>query len=208
MIDALPLDLLGRHVGESPEDGSRRGLTGQGREVGSGSADLIRSLLCEAEVEDLRPALAGDEDVLRLQVAVDDPLVVGGGEAFADPDRELEDAAGSERPAREARPQRVSLEELEDHVGRAVVDPGIEDREQVRIVEGARQPRLLLEAAQAFRVGRDFGAQHLQRDLAPETVVPRSIHLPHSTGTEWSDHFIGAEPGARGECHVHSGEWQ
>ena len=36
---------------------------------------------CEAEVEDLDPAVGGEEEVFRLDVAVDDPAAVRGGEA-------------------------------------------------------------------------------------------------------------------------------
>jgi hypothetical protein len=38
----------------------------------------------QAEVEDLRVALVGDHDVLGLEVAVDDPALMGGGEAVGD----------------------------------------------------------------------------------------------------------------------------
>ena len=38
----------------------------------------------EAEVEDLGVAVLREEDVLGLEVAVDDPLLVGGGEALGD----------------------------------------------------------------------------------------------------------------------------
>ena len=57
--------LLGRHVLGRPDDGARRGQ----RRVREGPSD--------AEVRDLGVALAVEEDVRRLQVAVDDPVLVG-----------------------------------------------------------------------------------------------------------------------------------
>jgi hypothetical protein len=46
--------------------------------------------LGEAEVEDLGPTVFGDEDVVRLEVAMHDSLVVGGGEAASDLERDVE----------------------------------------------------------------------------------------------------------------------
>jgi hypothetical protein len=58
-------------------------------------------LFGEAEVEDLDPAVVAEEEVRRLDVAVDDPLLVGGGEAARDLRAELErlaQAAARPRP--------------------------------------------------------------------------------------------------------------
>ena len=77
--------------------------------------------LGEAEVEDLHPAVLRDEKVLRLQVPVDDPLLVRGGQAVRDLQRVVDRLARRQLPARERRPQRLSFQQLADDVGRAVV---------------------------------------------------------------------------------------
>src|SRR2546428_337946 len=56
--------------------------------------------LRQSEIENLHAAIAGDEDVLGLQVAVDDLLVVGGGEAGGDADAVLNYFAGGQGAAR------------------------------------------------------------------------------------------------------------
>ena len=84
--------------------------------------DLRRRLgarqLRQAEVEDLDPAVAGEEHVLGLQVAVDDALLVRGGEAARDLERVVERLARRERARREPVAQRLALEQLRDDVGR------------------------------------------------------------------------------------------
>ena len=53
--------------------------------------------LGQAEVEDLGAIVRGDEDVLRLQVAVDDALLVCGGESEGDLPRVLHGLAHGQR---------------------------------------------------------------------------------------------------------------
>ena len=119
---------------------------------GSASA---RVELGQAEVQDLDPPVAGDEEVLGLEVAVDDALGVRGGEPPRDLDRVVERLAQRQRAARHALAQRLAFEQLGDHVRRAVVRADVVDGEDVRVVERAGGARLLLEAPQAVGVSRD-----------------------------------------------------
>ena len=112
--------------------------------VGVGALDLLGGhiprrangapLLCEArpgrrpqlgepEVHDLRDTVLADHDVLRLDVPVDDPLLVGGGEPVGDLDADLGGAVErQERPLPGPRippllsahqvPEGLSLDEL------------------------------------------------------------------------------------------------
>ena len=52
----------------------------------------------EAEVEDLGPAIRGHHDVLRLQVAVHDPLLVGRGQRLRHLGPEGQSRSGGSRP--------------------------------------------------------------------------------------------------------------
>ena len=116
---------------------------GLGLESGAGLRQLG-----EAEVEDLHPAVAGDEDVLGLQVAVDDALVVRGGEAAGDLDGVVDGLARRQRRGADARAQRLAFEQLRDDVGRAVVAADVVDGEDVRMIERAGRACFLLEPAQ------------------------------------------------------------
>jgi hypothetical protein len=61
--------------------------------------------------------------------------------------------------------------------------------------------RFLLEAVQAFGVGGESGRQHLDRDVAAETRIPRSIDLALAACAKRRKDFIRTETGARVEGH-------
>ena len=84
--------LLGAHVAESSNERA------DAREHGF-SGELLRGCLGHAEVDDARHGLAvdlGDQDVRGLEVAVDDSLLVGVLDAFADLDEEFHTFANGE----------------------------------------------------------------------------------------------------------------
>ena len=120
-VGGLAAHLLGRHVAERAHDDAGLRARGRGREVGGLATLLGVRQLGEAEVEDLHPAVVGDEDVLGLEVPVDDPLLVRRREAVDDLECVVDRLARARAPAREDRPQRVAFEELLDDVGRALV---------------------------------------------------------------------------------------
>ena len=104
VVDVVTADLLGRHVGGRPEDDAGlREHRRRGRAVG-------RGLLGEAEVQDLETAVRRDEQVLGLEVAVDDPLLVGGGEALRELDRVVDRPPRGERATGEEPAQGRSFE--------------------------------------------------------------------------------------------------
>ena len=123
LIDGVATNLLRRHVACGAEDHSRRG------------ARAVREQLGDAEVEDFDPAVDGDEDVLRLQIAVHDALLVRCGETVgqlrgAVQRRVRPQGAGGEGPA-----QRLSVEQLGHHVRAALVRPDVEDGQHAGMVE-------------------------------------------------------------------------
>ena len=88
LVDVPPANLLGRHVADRAHDRSRLRAGGGRRRVRRGR--LGREDLRETEVEDLDAPVARQEEVLRLQVAMDDPLFVRRGESLRDLDRDLD----------------------------------------------------------------------------------------------------------------------
>ena len=65
----------------------------------------------EAEVEDLHAAVLRHEDVLGLDVAVNDPLLVRGGEAVGHLRRDTERPAHRKRPPAERRAERFAFQQ-------------------------------------------------------------------------------------------------
>ena len=117
--------------------------------VGLAGLAALDLQLREAEVEDLDPPVLRQEQVLRLQVPVDDPLLVRRGESLRDLDGVVDRLADRERPGEQARPQRLALEQLRDDVRRVVVRPEVVDRRDVGVVEDARPPALPARNASA-----------------------------------------------------------
>ena len=91
--------LLGGHVGNRADGRSRAGQAfveaRGGRHLRAGIG-LTFGQLGEAEIQDLGVAAGGDEEIRRLDVAMDDPCRVRHVEGVDDLDRELRDALASQ----------------------------------------------------------------------------------------------------------------
>ena len=157
--------------------------------------------LCQPEVQDLDASILRDEEVLGLQVPVHDPLLVGGGEAVRDLDRVFDRLPLGQRAGGDPPPQRFPFEQLRDDIGSSLVRPDVVHRHDVGVVQDAGRARLLLESLQPVRVLRERGRQDLDRHFAPESRIPRPVHLSHPSRPERRQDLVGAESRSRGECH-------
>src|SRR6267378_2323297 len=102
--------LLRGHVRDGPENGAAHG-----REVPVGVAIAGRNRgeqLGQSKVEDLQAAILEQEEVLRLEVAVQDTVLVGGGEAARELQGEIRRLWRLQRSFREPRAQRAAAQEL------------------------------------------------------------------------------------------------
>src|SRR4029077_7134277 len=75
VVGALASDLFRRHISDGAEDDSRFGALSHRGRSGIGSARMLNEL-CQAEVENLYSSIFGQEQVLGLQVAMDNALLV------------------------------------------------------------------------------------------------------------------------------------
>jgi hypothetical protein len=109
--------------------------------------------LGEAEVEDLHPRLAGDHQVARLQVPMDDVALVCGGEPLGDLDRDVEEFAQRD-PARHLQHlvERPTLDVLHGDEIAAFELAELVYRGDVRMVEVSRRPSLALEERQPVAI--------------------------------------------------------
>ena len=116
----------------------------------SGRAGLLATRprqLGDAEIENLHAPVGRDEQVVGLQVAVDDALVVRGGEPVGNLTRVVDGFAWRQRAVLQAGAERFALEQFRDDVGRAVMGADVVNGQDVRVVELPGGARLLLEAA-------------------------------------------------------------
>ncbi len=188
--DPLGTELLGRHVAGRTDAHARAGQ--------AGLVGIVHDRT-HAEVEDLDGAVAGQHRVGRLQVAVDDPRRVRGGETGGDlrpdgggpGDRELGllvDEVG----------ERMTVEQFHGQVGQAgtarcPVHTAVDEQGEVRVALGehAHDPHFAAEAVDLLagprRVDGDPGpgAQDgLERDLPVRGVrggleILGPVHLAH-----------------------------
>ena len=195
--------LLGGHVTDAPDQDARLREAGpRGGLRRAGSLGRHRDLLGESEVKDLGEAVAPHHHVLGLQVAVDDSCLVRRREALGDLDADRENARERKRRRScEHLAQRLALDPLhrEERAAAALAD--VVDRDDVRVVEGRRRSRLVLEAGETLAVGRQRLRENLDGDEPAEARVPRLVDLPHATGADGRQDLVRPETRA-GRKHL------
>ncbi len=173
--------LLGRHVKRSPHD-----------HPGAREIEVLVLLVVDgadhlrhAEVEELRERRAPDalreEDVLRLDVAVDDPLLVRRDEPRKDLGDDFDHVVERKAPfALDSIRHRLADEALHDEVRAPVVEgPEVVDLADVGVADRAGRARFLVEALHGDLLSRLRGVEHLHRDAAPERHVLRLVDGAH-----------------------------
>ena len=133
-----------------------------------------------------------DHDVLGLEVAVDDALLVRGGEALRDLLRDLDRARERQRAGRAQHlRQRLALDERHRQVLDAVDLAEVVNADDVLVGDLAREHELALEALlELLRGGRirlRGRADHLDRDRDAELVIERLVDGAHAAGAEQLD---------------------
>ena len=172
LVDRGAARLLGREVLRRTHD--RPGL-----------GHLARACAGDPEVGDLHPALAVDEHVVRLDVPVDDPVLV------RVPERGEDLARVRDRDRNRARPpghdellEGAALDVLHHDVVRARRNAPVVDRDDVRVGEAGGVRRLAAEALDELLVVRVALVKHLHGDVASELLILGQPDVGHPTGAE------------------------
>ena len=144
LVHRFAADLLRRHVAGRAQHHSHDG----GQSVGVAAGHLRRARqLSHAKIQDFYPALAGNKQVLRLEIAMHEVLLVRCHQAARNLRRKIHGGADRQRSRRlQALPQRHSFQQFGNNVGRALMPADVVDGQNVRVVELGRGARLLLEA--------------------------------------------------------------
>ena len=109
--------------------------------------------LGEAEVGDLGLAVERQEDVRRLEVAVDDPVIVGDAHGPGEGLDELRGLADRERAAAQLPLEAAAVDVLHDEVGEPVPLADLVDLHEVGVREAGHRLHLGAEPGQLLRVG-------------------------------------------------------
>jgi hypothetical protein len=170
-IQLLALGLLRGHVGNCTERGTRAGQvirihrTGRGVERSDVARRTARHTdLRQSEVQNLGVTTLGDENVRRLDVAMDDALRMRGIEGVGNLDGERENQFGFERTPSDAMLQRHAVEKLHGDEVLPFALVNLEDHADVGVVQGGRRLCFALEPCESLRVLGDFIGQEFQGD--------------------------------------------
>ncbi len=152
-----------------------------------------RLALGQAEVEELHPAIEGDEHVGGLDVAVADPLFVGRAQRQRDLDGVFERLPIGQGPAGQPLAERLPLQQLGDHVGHALLRAHVEHGQYVRVVQAPRRARLPAEPLHVLDVDGEGRMKDLERDIPAQPEVAGAVDLTHASGANQPHDLVGAE---------------
>jgi hypothetical protein len=157
--------------------------------IADASPSVSVSSARDAEVSQHRVTV-GEEDVLRLDVAVDHAVRVRGGERVRHLARELHGFIHRERTgALEPVAERLAGEEGRHVVQQPVARAEGEHREDVRVLDLRGNSRLALEAGDA-RLARELRRKHLYHHLAPQARVLGDEDVTHPTASQLADESV------------------
>jgi hypothetical protein len=163
--------LLGRGIGRR-EAADERALAGG---VGLGESR-------QAEVGDLGLALPVEQDVLRLEVAVDDALGVNVGERFAELPGDTHRIFRRQRLASELLAERGAGDQLDGQPGQPLVEAGVDQADDPRVHQLLQDADLVAEAGHEGRLAGPRIGDALERGLLAREAVPSVEHLAHRAG--------------------------
>ena len=187
--DAERVD-VGLRPDRVPQRLLRRDVVRRAEHPAVGREAVLVERASDPEVGDLGRALEVDEDVLRLHVAVHDVARMRCIERPCDLDRVgdgLRDGQSAE--AADALLERLALDVLEDDVGGRAFLAGVDDLDDVGVVELRDGARLAAETLQLVGVPRDVAVHELDRDGPLQDRVERAVDRRHPPR---ADHRIDA----------------
>ena len=175
--------LLGRHVGGRADGHPGRGL------------ELLRrrpvQRLGDPEVGDLDVPLLGDQEVLRLEVAVHDVLLLGGGEAGEEVVQDHDHLLGPQLA--HVRAQRAAAQVLHRDVRRALGEERLIDDDDVRVAERAGDVRLAQEALDQLRILGAERRQLLERHQPLQIGLARQVDRGHAAAAQLAQNLVSTD---------------
>jgi hypothetical protein len=118
---------------------------------------------------------------------------VGLGQPLGDLGGEGEHRLGGERTLVQEVPEGLPLHELHHDVVGAVILPDVEDRRDVRVVQGRGGVGLAFEAASSLGVGGQLGGKDLDCDRPLEAGVLRLQDLAHASRPDGREDLVRSE---------------
>ena len=212
-------------VGRAKE---QRSPTFQSRVIHIGGNELGSSFyhLRDAKIRDLHRARFVDEQVLRLDVAVDDAVIVRALQRRADWRHDAKRFFGREALRLQKLTEIHTIDKLhEQEVGgrlrqQCLSHAEVVHTDNVRVIERGERMRLLFKACGELRIIRTLRGEQFERDEAVQRLLPRLVNDAHASTSEacqdfklrkvrskllWHEHWShrGAFTGLRGLHRPH-----
>ena len=172
-VERLATHLLRRHVVRCPDDGA-----GLGEARRALRAEAAGDRPGQTEVEQLH-AVRRQEEVRRLQVAIDQPARVQGVEGVEDLQRNGGGVGRRQRPACHARAERLARKELHRHDQPVVGLLDLVELADVGMRDAGRGPGFTPQPFARRVVG--LAANRLQSDGTVEPLIAGRVHDPHAS---------------------------
>ena len=190
-VEFLAPGLLRRHIGDGAQGAARtgevaRGLVAVGRDTWVAAVVELR----QPKIQQLRLAVFGDEDIRRLDVAMDDALGMRRIERVGNLNSQVEQEVDRQRLAVDAMLERLPLEKLHREKGAAVVFANVVDRADIRMIEGRSGAGFAPEALQHRQLAADLVRQKLERHKAPQAGVFSLVDHPHPATADFFEHPV------------------
>jgi hypothetical protein len=151
--------------------------------------------LGQPEVEHLDEVALGELDVRRLQVAVDDSVLVGGLDRLGDLLGNGERLGDRHGAVVEHGIERLAGHVLEDEVSPAIDLLEPVDRGNARVVERGEHLGLALETGEAIGVVGEVLRECLDRNVAVEPRVTGQVDHAHAAASDLADDVVRADSG-------------
>jgi hypothetical protein len=173
--------LLGRHV-------ARRAH----RDAGQGEAATAFQASSQAEIRDLGSALAGQQDIGRFQIAVNDPALVSNLDGVSQRGHQRGGLSRRLGRARQLLGQVATLDKFHREIRPAVHLAGFVNLHDIRMTQTGHCLGLAQEPLQLLRTGVRTRQEHFQSDGAVETLVPGVVDNAYPAVAQHPLHFVAA----------------
>src|SRR5580700_12249612 len=159
----------------------RRGLVLAGRR-GDG--------FCQAEIENFYRAALGDENICRLDIAMDDAFGVRSIERVGDLNAYIYDLIERHRAAGDAMLERLAVEILHGDEPLAIAFIDFVDGADIRMIQRRSGLRFAFKTRQRLRIFGYFVGQKFQRDEAVQLGVLGFVDDAHAAAAQFLDDAV------------------
>ena len=204
LVERPATRLLGAHIGRSTENHTVRmsHLDRHGRHMRSDVRRRVSDRLRQSEVEHFHGAVLAHLDVGRLEIAMDDALLVGGFEGLGDLSCDGQGIVDGDRPVHHAIGERRPLDQLHDERQHAASLLEPVKAGDILMIQGREDLCLSTKASEPIRIRRKGIGQHLEGIVSIERDVVCAPDPAHPAFTNQGGESVLTEesPG----CQRHS----